>query len=72
MVGEVLDVIRSLASTGITMMIVTHEMSFARTISDRTIFMEGGRIVEIGRPKEFFTAPATDRARAFLRQILQH
>jgi len=72
MVGEVLDVIRSLASTGITMVIVTHEMGFAKTISDRAVFMEGGRIVEVGKPQVFFTAPATERARAFLRQILQH
>ncbi|MBR5115827.1 MAG: amino acid ABC transporter ATP-binding protein [Lachnospiraceae bacterium] len=66
MVREVLDVMLDLAGQGRTMLIVTHEMAFARAIADRVLFLEGGRIVEEGEPEQFFTAPATDRAKAFL------
>ena len=67
MVREVLDVMVELAEQGMTMVIVTHEMQFARAIADRIIFLEGGRIVEEASPEEFFTAPKTQRARDFLR-----
>lgn len=66
MVREVLDVVLELAGDGMTMLIVTHEMSFARAIADRVVFMDAGRIVEIDEPERFFTAPASDRARRFL------
>ena len=66
MVREVLDVMIGLAKQGRTMLIVTHEMAFARAVADRVIFLEDGRIAEEGEPEQFFTAPATDRARAFL------
>ena len=62
MVQEVLDVIQDIARTGATLLIVTHEMSFARKVADRVVFMEQGRIVEIAPPETFFTNPATDRA----------
>ena len=68
MVHEVLQVVLGLAKSGSTMLIVTHEMAFARAIADRILFLEGGRIVEESRePKAFFERPATDRARQFLR-----
>lgn len=67
MVREVLDVILDLAREGKTMIIVTHEMSFARAVADRVIFLEGGHIVEEGVPEQFFDNPKTDRARDFLR-----
>jgi polar amino acid transport system ATP-binding protein len=66
MVREVLDVILGVARQGMTMMIVTHEMGFARVVADRVIFMEGGVIAEEGPAKEFFTLPKTERARHFL------
>ena len=66
MVHEVLDVILDLAREGKTMIIVTHEMSFARAVADRVIFLEGGHIVEEGIPEQFFDNPKTERARAFL------
>ncbi|MFE9690374.1 amino acid ABC transporter ATP-binding protein [Micromonospora sp. NPDC005806] len=72
MVNEVLDVMVSLAADGMTMVVVTHEMGFARRAADRVIFMDDGRIVESGTPDEFFAAPRTDRARDFLSKILQH
>ncbi|MFB2532724.1 amino acid ABC transporter ATP-binding protein [Paracoccus sp. p3-h83] len=68
-VGEVLDLIRQIADGRQTMMIVTHEMQFAREIADRIIFMEGGRIVEQGTPAQIFDAPQDDRTRAFLRRV---
>ena len=67
MVREVLDVVLELARTGMTMLIVTHEMPFARAIADRVVLMDAGRIVEIATPEKFFTAPETERARAFLK-----
>jgi polar amino acid transport system ATP-binding protein len=66
MVREVLDVMLELASQGMTMVIVTHEMQFARAIADRVIFLEGGKIVEQSDPEQFFTAPKTQRAKEFL------
>ncbi len=72
MVGEVLDVMQALAKTGVTMVIVTHEMGFARRVADRMIFMEAGRIVEQGSPEPFFTAPQEPRTRAFLQAIFKH
>ncbi|MEV4201835.1 amino acid ABC transporter ATP-binding protein [Micromonospora globbae] len=72
MVNEVLDVMVSLAAEGMTMIVVTHEMGFARRAADRVVFMDDGRIVESGTPDEFFAAPRTDRARDFLSKILQH
>jgi general L-amino acid transport system ATP-binding protein len=61
-----------LAREGMTMIVVTHEMGFARTVADRVIFMDGGRIVEAAPPAEFFDAPKTDRAKLFLSQVLGH
>lgn len=70
MIGEVLDVMKTLAQEGMTMIVVTHEMGFAREVADRVIFMDHGRIVEEGTPEHFFTAPDHERARLFLSQIL--
>ena len=70
MIKEVLDVMKELAMSGITMMVVTHEMGFAREVADRIMFMEGGEIVEVGTPEHFFTNPAEDRTKLFLSQIL--
>jgi general L-amino acid transport system ATP-binding protein len=72
MIKEVLDVMVELAREGMTMMVVTHEMGFAKTVADRVIFMDGGRIVEAAPPVEFFGAPKSDRAKLFLSQILGH
>jgi polar amino acid transport system ATP-binding protein len=70
MIGEVLDVMRALASEGMTMVVVTHEMGFAREVSDRVLFMEAGRIVEVAATGQFFFKPTQERTREFLRQIL--
>ncbi|MBN8291289.1 amino acid ABC transporter ATP-binding protein [Rhodobacter sp. NTK016B] len=72
MVGEVLSVIRELAQDGMTMLCVTHEMGFARDVASRIIFMADGRIVEDTNPGQFFSAPESARARAFLQDILGH
>lgn len=72
MVNEVLDVMVQLASEGMTMMCVTHEMGFARKVADRIVFMDGGEIIEDVKSEEFFGAPRSDRARSFLSKILQH
>jgi general L-amino acid transport system ATP-binding protein len=72
MIKEVLDVMVELAREGMTMMVVTHEMGFAKTVADRVIFMDGGSIVEAAPPAEFFGAPKTDRAKLFLSQVLGH
>ena len=69
LVGEVLDVIQDLATTGMTMLIVTHEMGFARKVADRIVFMDGGQIIEQGAPEAFFTSPRTARARDFLSKV---
>lgn len=70
MVKEVLEVIKDLAETGMTMVIVTHEMNFAKEVSDRVIFIDDGMIIEETDPKTFFTSPKTDRAKDFLSKIL--
>ncbi len=70
MVKEVLDTMIELANDGITMLVVSHEMGFARQVADRVIFMDDGQIVEINAPKDFFAHPQHERARAFLKQIL--
>lgn len=70
MVGEVLDVMKELARSGITMIVVTHEMGFAREVADRVIFMDEGQIVEVGDPEHFFTNPQEDRTKDFLSKIL--
>lgn len=72
MISEVLDVIVDLAEDGMTMIVVTHEMGFARRAADRMIFMDHGAIVETGTPEEFFDAPKTERCKQFLSQILKH
>ncbi|MEV8097047.1 amino acid ABC transporter ATP-binding protein [Kitasatospora sp. NPDC085879] len=72
MITEVLDVMRGLARDGMTMVVVTHEMGFARASADRVVFMADGRIVEDRPPEEFFAAPRSRRARDFLAKILQH
>lgn len=66
MVREVLDVVLNLAKEGHTMVIVTHEMAFAKAVADRVIFMDGGKIVEEGSPEEFFENPRTERLKRFL------
>ena len=66
MVREVLDVMLELAKSGSTMIIVTHEMQFARAVADKVVFFDGGDIVETGTPEKFFTNPETERARRFL------
>ncbi len=71
MVKEVLDTMEELASEGMTMMVVTHEMGFARQVADRVAFMDGGEIVEINQPETFFSAPQHERTRLFLGQILR-
>jgi polar amino acid transport system ATP-binding protein len=70
MIGEVLDVMKTLAKEGMTMVVVTHEMGFAREVADRVIFMDEGRIVEVGTPEHFFKNPTHDRTKLFLSQIL--
>jgi len=70
MVGEVLDVMKSLAKEGMTMVVVTHEMGFAREVGDRVIFMDGGQIIEEGKPEEIFSNPKNHRTQEFLSKIL--
>ena len=72
MINEVLDVMVELARSGMTMIVVTHEMGFARRAANRVLFMADGQIVEQGEPEQFFTEPRTDRAKDFLGKILQH
>jgi len=72
MIAEVLDVIEELADSGMTMICVTHEMGFARQVADMMLFMDHGKIVGMGPPKTFFTAPESDRCKLFLSQILRH
>jgi ABC-type polar amino acid transport system ATPase subunit len=72
MIAEVLDVMVELARDGMTMMVVTHEMGFARKVADRMVFMDGGEIVETGTPADVFEAPKTRRFKSFLDKILQH
>ena len=70
MVGEVLDVMKQLAREGMTMVVVTHEMGFAREVADRVIFMDQGKVVEVGTPEHFFTNPQEERTKLFLKQVL--
>ena len=72
MISEVLDVMVELAESGMTMLVVTHEMGFAKRVADRVIFMDYGEIVEQNTPEEFFTNPRSDRTKLFLSQILAH
>ena len=71
MIKEVLEVMVELADTGMTMMVVTHEMGFARQVADRVVFMDQGEVVEVGTPDQVFNAPKTDRLKLFLSQILR-
>jgi polar amino acid transport system ATP-binding protein len=70
MIGEVLDVMKTLAKEGMTMVVVTHEMGFAREVADRIVFMDAGAVVEVGTPEHFFTNPEHERTKLFLSQIL--
>ena len=72
MIGEVLDVMVNLVSEGMTMCVVTHEMGFARKVADRVLFMDEGKIIETGKPDEFFDDPKTERAADFISRILTH
>jgi glutamate transport system ATP-binding protein len=72
MISEVLQVMKDLAAEGMTMVVVTHEMGFAREVADRLVFMDNGRIAEERLPEEFFQEPKTDRAKQFLSRILNH
>jgi polar amino acid transport system ATP-binding protein len=72
MIGGVLDVMRELAKENFTIVCVTHEMGFAKEVSDRVVFMDHGEIVEEGAPKDFFKSPATQRAQRFLQEVLSH
>ena len=72
MITEVLETMESLAREGMTMIVVTHEMGFARKAADRVVFLADGRILEQNTPEEFFTHPQTERARDFLGKILNH
>lgn len=72
MIKEVLDVISALAREGMTMVVVTHEMGFARRVANRIVFMDEGNIVEVGEPEKFYTAPQSARAQQFLSKILSH
>ena len=72
MIAEVLEVMVELADTGMTMLVVSHEMGFARRVADRVIFMDFGEIVEQNTPEEFFENPKSDRTKLFLSQILAH
>ncbi len=72
MINEVLEVMTDLAKTGMTMMVVTHEMGFARRVAHRVIFMDGGQIIEEDKPETFFAAPRSDRTKLFLSKILSH
>jgi general L-amino acid transport system ATP-binding protein len=70
MIKEVLDVMQELAESGMTMLVVTHEMGFAKEVADRIVFMDAGEVVEVGTPEHFFTAPQHERTKLFLSQIL--
>lgn len=72
MIAEVLDVMTELAASGMTMIVVTHEMGFARRVANKMVFMDKGEIVEVGAPEDVFTAPKSDRFAKFLQQIINH
>jgi len=71
-IGEVLDVMKKLAKEGMTMVVVTHEMGFAREVADRIVFIDQGKILEVSTPEEFFSNPKEERAKNFLNRILNH
>jgi ABC-type polar amino acid transport system ATPase subunit len=70
MIGEVLDVMKGLAKDGMTMVVVTHEMGFAKEVGDRILFMENGKIIEENTPESFFACPKSERSREFLSKVL--
>jgi polar amino acid transport system ATP-binding protein len=70
MVGEVLEVMRGLAAEGMTMVVVSHEMGFARGVGDRVVMMDAGRVVEVGRPNELLDRPREERTQAFMSKVL--
>ena len=72
MINEVLEVMTDLARDGMTMMVVTHEMGFARRVAHRVVFMDEGQVIEQGEPERFFAAPESERGRQFLSKILSH
>jgi ABC-type polar amino acid transport system ATPase subunit len=72
MIGEVLDVMRELAAEGMTMIVVSHEMGFAREVADRVVVIDEGRVLEEGPPERIFSRPAEERTRAFLSRVLRH
>jgi aspartate/glutamate/glutamine transport system ATP-binding protein len=72
MIGEVLDVMRALAKEGITMVVVTHEMGFAREVADRVVFIDQGKILEVKSPEDFFNGAEHERTKLFLSRILKH
>jgi glutamate transport system ATP-binding protein len=72
MINEVIEVMQDLARDGMTMVVVTHEMGFARRTANRIVFMDSGQIVEVAPPEDFFSAPESDRAKNFLSKILHH
>ena len=72
LVGEVLDVMQQLAADGMTMVVVTHEMAFAREVADRVLVMDQGVIIEEGPPADVFTRPRNERTRSFLQRVLRH
>jgi ABC-type polar amino acid transport system ATPase subunit len=72
MINEVLDVMKKLAGNGMTMIVVTHEMGFAREVADRVVFMDAGQVVEVGPPTTFFTSPREERTKRFIGKILSH
>ena len=72
MITEVLDVMRDLAAAGMTMIVISHEMGFARSVANRVVFMDGGKILEAAPPEEFFANPQTERAKDFLSKIISH
>ena len=71
LIGEVLSVMRQLAGEGMTMLVVTHEMEFARSVSNKVLFMDGGKVIESGPSREFFAAPKEARSREFINNILK-
>lgn len=71
LVGDVLEVMTNLAKEGMTMIVVTHEMTFAREVADRVVFMDGGYIVEEGTPEKIFTAPENERTKSFLARVIK-
>lgn len=70
LVGDVLEVMKKLAKEGMTMIVVTHEMGFARDVADRVIFMDGGYVIEEGKPHDIFTQPKNERTKSFLARVL--